>query len=342
MLYRVGLLFTIEPRGQSLESSELDGILYSIDAYELGSDTSTRIADDALFIHNFGVFDPGIRTSRALIPSHGDKITPCTTLSDTDPTYTSFSDVRLGTDQVDDNVTEYCITGHSDSAQTSLHLSDGISPDDLGPGSVTQQHSPLWFEETGLRLDETQGQNAEEARENVFQSIDTTGVLSPHYQWRAPSGRVIQNPSPSSLPEQEQFLMYHYSHRVVNLFCVIDNKKSPWKTIHLPRALQSIGQLTVTGSSSTIRDALRNALLSISAFYLSNDSKKNLCVDEATRWARKATMLRGKAIELLKDAIENDINDKSAPKYKEFLATMLSMITINVSGLFLQTNQRID
>lgn len=127
--------------------------------------------------------------------------------------------------------------------------------------------------------------------------------------------------------------MYHYSHRAVNLFCVIDNRKSPWKTIHLPRALQSIGQLSVAGASSAIRNALRNALLSISAFYLSNDSKSRMCSDEATRWMRKATMLRGKAIELLKDAVKNDLNDKAVPKYKEFLATMLSMITINVSVL---------
>ena len=42
-------------------------------------------------------------------------------------------------------------------------------------------------------------------------------------------------------------------------------------------------------------------------------------------------MLRGKAIELLKKAVENDLDGKGVPKYKEFLATMLSMITINVS-----------
>jgi arginine metabolism regulation protein II len=138
-------------------------------------------------------------------------------------------------------------------------------------------------------------------------------------------------PKASYLSDVERFLMYHYIHRVVNLFCVIDNQKSPWKLIHLPKALQSVGDLNISGSSSRIRDALRNALLSISAFCLSNDGTFRQCEDDAAKWAQNASRYRAKSIKLLKDAVEKDLHPASPTGYKEFLATMLSMVSINVS-----------
>ncbi|KAI6372864.1 hypothetical protein MCOR25_003601 [Pyricularia grisea] len=102
------------------------------------------------------------------------------------------------------------------------------------------------------------------------------------------------------------------------------------KTIHLPRVLQSVGQLTVQGSSSTTRDALRNTLLSISAFYLCNESRSKKSEEEAGRWSNHAIIFQSRAIKLLKDAVEGNATAASPPKYKELLATMLSMITINV------------
>lgn len=150
-----------------------------------------------------------------------------------------------------------------------------------------------------------------------------------HFWWEA-NGAIVRNPSPVHMSDLERFLLYHYTHRVVHLFCVIDNNKSPWKTIHLPRVLQSAGQLSLEGSTSATRDALRNALLSISAFYLSNDSKSRSCSDEAVRWANEAITFRGRAIKLLKDTVEGNSSSHSPPKYKELVATMLSMISINV------------
>ncbi|KAL2209581.1 hypothetical protein CC79DRAFT_1271400 [Sarocladium strictum] len=153
--------------------------------------------------------------------------------------------------------------------------------------------------------------------------------LSRNLWWKDDSSTIIHNPSPSPLPELERFLLNHYVHRVVHLFCVISYEKSPWKTIHLPRVLQSAGQLSLHGSTSTVRDALRNALLSISAFYLANDSRSRGCDSEAERWEEDAIMFRGRAIKLLKETVERS-TPQSRPKYKELLATMLSMITINV------------
>jgi arginine metabolism regulation protein II len=133
------------------------------------------------------------------------------------------------------------------------------------------------------------------------------------------------------VPSQERFLMGHYRNRVVNIFCVIDNAKSPWKTIHLPRVLQCGGELSFGGTTTRIRNALRNSLLSISAFYFSNDLRANRRNEEAENWGTIASRYRCDAIGLLKYAVETDLYADEKPRYKEFLATMLSMITINVS-----------
>ncbi|KAL4971031.1 Zn(II)2Cys6 transcription factor [Aspergillus stella-maris] len=135
---------------------------------------------------------------------------------------------------------------------------------------------------------------------------------------------------PLNLSSVEKFLINHYSSRVVALFCVVDNEKSPWRTIYLPKALQAAGQLGLTGTTSTIRKALLCALLAVSAFCLFNDRKSQLRATGAVNWKAAAVEYRCKAIELLKDAVEHDLDLPSRPKYKDFLATMLSMVTINV------------
>lgn len=167
-------------------------------------------------------------------------------------------------------------------------------------------------------------------QDNNSQPKRVLRVNARHHRWALPSGTMIYSPSPAYLSPLEQFLMHHYMNRVVRLFCIIDNRKSPWQKIHLTRALQSTGQMNVEGSTSRIQDALRNALLSVSAFILSNDSRLRGCEDEATRWANEAMLLRGKTIKFLKDSVERGFGSESPPKYKDFLATMLSMISINV------------
>ncbi|KAH2165248.1 hypothetical protein KXV74_005709 [Aspergillus fumigatus] len=115
------------------------------------------------------------------------------------------------------------------------------------------------------------------------------------------------------VPSQERLLMGHYRNRVVNLFCVIDNAKSPWKTIHLARVLQCAGELSFGGTTTRIRDALRKTLLSISAFYLSNDCRARHRNDEAESWGTVASRYRCDAIGLLKShlLIEEDTTPSS-------------------------------
>ena len=169
------------------------------------------------------------------------------------------------------------------------------------------------------------------------QPLESEELILPQEGERNPSNKTqhISSPMTNTLeslvvPSQERLLMRHYSHRVVNLFCVIDNSKSPWKTIHLPRVLQSAGELSFGCTTTRIRNALKNSLLSISAFCLSNDHRSHRRAEEARNWCTIASRYRCDAIGLLKYAVETDLYADKRPKYKEFLATMLSMITINV------------
>ncbi|SCO76435.1 related to ARG81-Transcription factor involved in arginine metabolism [Fusarium oxysporum] len=165
---------------------------------------------------------------------------------------------------------------------------------------------------------------------NYGDTRDSDIQVSLNYSHSMTATSFFLSPTPSFLSRNESFLMYHYSKRVLYIFSVVDHEKSPWKTIHLAKALQATGELTVQGSTSRIRSALTRTLLAISAFLFSNDNKLSHRDDEARNWRVAAENYRCKAVQLLRDAVENDFYCKSPPKYKEFLATTLSMITINV------------
>ncbi|CAH0020799.1 unnamed protein product [Clonostachys rhizophaga] len=133
-----------------------------------------------------------------------------------------------------------------------------------------------------------------------------------------------------TLGRTEKFLIHYYSKRVVNLFCVIENGTSPWKSIHLPKILHAVGEITIEGETSRICEALVRSCLSISAFCLSNDCGLRLQETKALRWEQLANEFRLQAIRLLRNAMQNDFYPNNGVKYTDFLATTLSMITIDV------------
>lgn len=141
----------------------------------------------------------------------------------------------------------------------------------------------------------------------------------------------LLRPSRSRLSATAEFLLHQYCQRTMYLFCVVDHVKSPWKTIHVTKALQATGELTIRGSTSQIRESLISTLLAISSFFLANKNESQMQADQASTWRATASNYRIKAIELLRNAVESDFLGGSPPKYKEYLATTLSMITMNVS-----------
>ena len=138
-------------------------------------------------------------------------------------------------------------------------------------------------------------------------------------------------PRSTFLSHDDCFLLNYYIHKVLRIFCIVDNAKSPWRTLHLPRALQSCGESSTLGATSYTRNCLLHALLSTSAYSLVNNLKLEGRTEDVEKWSTKALQLRYKAIGLLRDAVEHDLHSKNRPKYKELVATMLSMVTIDVS-----------
>ncbi|KAJ5723270.1 hypothetical protein N7488_001305 [Penicillium malachiteum] len=161
---------------------------------------------------------------------------------------------------------------------------------------------------------------------------DEINQVQGHSIWNFNLAPVVpQAPSPAYLSSNERLLMHYYTTCVVHTFPALDSPKSPWKTFHLPRALQSAGEMAVHGTTCVIRSALRSTLLSISAFYLSKHMRFQSQIDEATKWETEAMHFHGTAMSLLNESVNTRFTSPTRPKYKEVLATMLSMVSINVS-----------
>lgn len=286
----------------------MEEILARLDALDSHRKQADRTGV-SLFISGFGVFGPDL-------DSHVERTTTSTSVEPS-------SDER----QNDGHIISY--QGHS--TPTLLWNSSPCSVDE-DPSIVPPGTAPGLFGDTTLSPDqnpETLDTPRNGQHDGISQLLhahdDSISVPSPNLC-----------PEPLYLSSTERFLINHYANRVVQLFCVVDNEKSLWKTIHLPKALQAAGELSLTGSTSTIRKALLSTLLSISAFCLFNYRKSQLRRDEAIEWKAAAEEFRCKAIELLKDAMETDLYSRPLPKYKDFLATMLSMVTINVGPQYIE------
>lgn len=324
-----------------LDGCEIDDILKTIGSFDLlrdGDESLSNKGISSISISNFGVFrlDPAQAQS-----CDGDSIQDNTCLTSSEGAGADV-DVDLHVDVdlpdaeeiiVEDDSDTLIVPEHSWPLVTGQHY----GTTDAGSDTVTRAASSLWdIYAQHSTIDDTQ---------------TNPNTLNPSHCYtsssnRSPSSLAVYSPPPFSdtqasvptsidfftVPLQERYLLRYYIEKVVQLSCVVDNEKSPWKTIHLPRALQGIGQLSVQGTTSGIRNALKSDLLSISAFQLSNHHRFLKNKDEASRWFRAASQYRCDAIGLLKLAMERDLYSQSHPKYKDFLATMLSMISINVSG----------
>ena len=318
----------LEPPQSSLDWDQVDGILRYLDSLESVIHPSSE--DVSANIQNFGVFSlaqgpcptlsghlgataPGM--PKALQPDSGYEL-PFelgSMLMDSDPSHgSSKAEAAWNLCNLHGGDLSLATPPHRELAPSTIPLAPGLVPNHPIPLGHAALSAPRGF--GGLMPSEGANSNL----------CSKTG---PEPTFPSPPNGLES----LAVPSQERLLMGHYRNRVVNLFCVIDNAKSPWKTIHLPRVLQCAGELSFGGTTTRIRDALRKTLLSISAFYLCNDQRARHRTDEAENWGTIASQYRCDAIGLLKYAVETDLYADKKPKYKEFLATMLSMVTINVS-----------
>ncbi|WAO95781.1 Zn(2)-C6 fungal-type domain-containing protein [Fusarium falciforme] len=307
----------VDSTGPALPWSQVEEILVVLDTLHTQLDSTQGKDETSRFINGFGVFESHDRASTCTSEPSTPASEPLNVHHDLATSLVPFSpepfEIRNSIDLLSpESASDLSSLSSISTVQLSTFDPAFVNPffdDNLGEESPSCNYSghenPTHAQEDSIR----------ECSANEESQTALSFPLPPQ-------------PSPE-LTGKERFLMHHYMNRVVHLFCALDNPKSPWKTIHLPRALQSAGELVIQGSTSRIRGALRNALLSVSAFCLSND-KVQIQDEDARKWRKDGICYRGIAIKLLSEAIAPASFSKCRPKYKEFLATMLSMISINV------------
>ncbi|KAH7254814.1 fungal-specific transcription factor domain-containing protein [Fusarium solani] len=303
--------------GPALPWSQVEEILVVLDTLQTQHDGTQGKDGTSRFINGFGVFGSLDRAPTHTLESSSPASEPLNVHHDLATSLVPFSPEQLEIRNSigllsPESVSDISSLSSISTVQLSTFEYAFVNPffnDDLGEESPSCNYSGY---ENPARVQEDSVRHCSANEESQT----------------ALSFSLPPQPSPE-LTGKERFLMHHYMNRVVHLFCALDNPKSPWKTIHLPRALQSAGEIVIQGSTSKIRGALRNALLSVSAFCLSND-KVQIQDEDARKWRKDGICYRGIAIKLLSEAIAPASFSKCRPKYKEFLATMLSMISINV------------
>lgn len=125
-------------------------------------------------------------------------------------------------------------------------------------------------------------------------------------------------------------LLHHYVNHVVDLMTVVPTPKGPWKSVHVPRALQGSAALAIVGKTSHSCNALFHALLTISAYNLAANHDIANQELQAQSWREVAIRLKARSLAYLKACLQADCPADERGKYKEILAVMLSMVTIDV------------
>lgn len=135
------------------------------------------------------------------------------------------------------------------------------------------------------------------------------------------------------LTHQVKHLIHNYVHNVIPIYCIIDTAHNPWRDFMLPRVLQCCTELEIGAPSTTSRQALLHAILTISAYNLQNVSSE----DEnqpSQLWSEVAAYHKGNALRLLESCLGESTMENESTDHDELLAAMLSMFTIDVSFHF--------
>ncbi|KIW65509.1 hypothetical protein PV04_07764 [Phialophora macrospora] len=142
-------------------------------------------------------------------------------------------------------------------------------------------------------------------------------------------GSVREFDGSGFLTSQIKYLIRNYAQNVIPIYCVLEAASNPWQSFMLPRVLQCCTELEILGQSTTPRQALLYAVLSISAYNLQNVSPRYETW-QGLEWDRVASSYKGKALRLIESCLGSSILEDISTDHDELLAAMLSMVTIDV------------
>lgn len=140
--------------------------------------------------------------------------------------------------------------------------------------------------------------------------------------------RILFNPT--FLTVQVRLLLDHYCQHVLPIFSILENGNTPWRYFHLARSFQCSSEMEITGTSTAARKALLYAVLACSAYNLHSRYICQEQCDAAKCWARIAFNHRLQAVKCLRESAGTRGVASTNAEYKDLLAAMLSMVTIDV------------
>ena len=122
-------------------------------------------------------------------------------------------------------------------------------------------------------------------------------------------------------------ILSHYKDRIVPLISPLGHgQEVPWLNLVMPCAVSTLGDITMSGSTTHARLALLNALLSTSAFHLGKYS--NMCIEH---WVTSGNNYLKRAQSHFRYCMEEARNSTmKRSKYKEILMAILSLSTAYV------------
>lgn len=126
--------------------------------------------------------------------------------------------------------------------------------------------------------------------------------------------------SSKHIPTQAPGLMRHFKENVLTLSFPLRNcRKCPWQTIHLPAAMSTYAELSISGTASHIKLSLFYSLLAASCLHLFTRNQTALDLDRSGRDFKRI------AKEQLEQALKEEAIGPKQGKYKELLMGVLSM-----------------
>lgn len=210
-----------------------------------------------------------------------------------------------------------------------LHIEPSpLDRDELPPSFVD------WFEkleelpieedsnQTVLSLDALDALNADYTGDLISEEPSLEPPQSTGADFHELSLLVELNPYLSVGNVEGWSLLSHYKDRIVPLISPLRRgKETPWMSLVIPCAMETVAELMLNGSSNHARLALLNAVWSTSAFHLGNNSVA--CLEH---WKASGGIYLTRAQYHFQRCMEEScISATKMSKYKEILMAMLSL-----------------
>lgn len=125
------------------------------------------------------------------------------------------------------------------------------------------------------------------------------------------------------VPPNVKYLLDHFTDRFIGVVSF-----TPWELLHIPRVMETLGELTIWKTPTHFRAALFYAVLAVSAYHIDRSTSSR---ETAGHWWRVGTSHYQRAVLELGKGWEEQQGPLQKAAYKDVLTTLLTMVTVCVS-----------